>query len=104
MSKEEIYLNIKRKYLNLSDELKKNMEKFFQDFTFWGNLDYQNNNFEEIVNQTNFLKDNLEELSSLYESLNDYKSKKILLDIISNYYYYDFETLKQVMENFGFVI
>ena len=85
MSKEEVYLNIKNRYLGLNEELKGNIETFINRFSFWGNLDYINNNFEEIEIIVNFLKNNLTDLLVLYQNLKDYKSRKILLAIIRNY-------------------
>ena len=99
MSKEEVYLNIKNRYLGLNEELKGNIETFINRFSFWGNLDYINNNFEEIEIIVNFLKNNLTDLLVLYQNLKDYKSRKILLAIIRNYYYYDFVMLNEVRDN-----
>ena len=55
MSKEEVYLNIKNRYLGLNEELKGNIETFINRFSFWGNLDYINNNFEEMKFSLYFL-------------------------------------------------
>lgn len=98
LNKDDIYSNIKNKYLSLSNELKNNIENFINNFDFWGKLDYKNNNYEEIINRCNFLKDNTNNLIILYQKLNDYKSKKILLSIIKNLYLYDFNLLNEVRE------
>ena len=88
MSKEEVYLNIKNRYLSLNEELRSNIETFLNSFNYWGKLDYINNDFEEINNVVNLLKNNLTDLLVLYQNLKDYKSRKILLAIIRNYYYF----------------
>ena len=98
MSKEEVYLNIKNRYLSLNEELRSNIETFLNSFNYWGKLDYINNNFEEINNVVNLLKNNLTDLVVLYQNLKDYKSKKILLALIRNYYYYDFTMLHEVID------
>ena len=98
MSKEEVYLNIKNRYLSLNEELRGNIETFLNSFSFWGKLDHINNNFEEISNVVNFLKNNLTDLVVLYQNLKDYKSKKTLLAILRNYYYYDFTMLNEVID------
>ena len=98
MSKEEIFLNIKNRYLALNEELRNNIETFLNSFSFWGKLEYLNNDFTEIKNVTEFLNNNLTDLVILYQNLKDYKSKKILLAILRNYYYYDFTMLHEVMD------
>ena len=98
MSKEEVYLNIKNRYLSLNEELRGNIETFLNSFNYWGKLDYINNDYEEINNIVNLLKDNLTDLVVLYQNLKDYKSKKILLAILRNYYYYDFTMLHEVID------
>ena len=98
MSKEEVYLNIKNRYLGLNEELRGNIETFLNSFNYWGKLDYINNDFEEIEMIVNFLKNNLTDLVVFYQNLKDYKSKKILLAILRNYYYYDFTMLNEVVD------
>ena len=78
MKKEDIYLNIKKKFLSLNKDLRSNIETFLNNFTFWGKLDTNNNIYDELINVSSFLKNNLNELVSLYQNLHDYKSKKIL--------------------------
>ncbi len=99
MKKEDIYLNIKKKFLSLNKDLRSNIETFLNNFTFWGKLDTNNNIYDELINVSSFLKNNLNELVSLYQNLHDYKSKKILLAILKNYYYYDFTLLKEVKDD-----
>lgn len=98
MSKEEIFLNIKNRYLALNEELRNNIETFLNSFSFWGKLEYLNNDFTEIKNVTELLNNNLTDLVILYQNLKDYKSKKILLAILRNYYYYDFTMLHEVID------
>ena len=76
MSKEEVYLNIKNRYLSLNEELRGNIETFLNSFNYWGKLDYINNDFEEIKMVVNLLKNNLTDLVVLYQNLKDYKSKR----------------------------
>lgn len=97
MSKEEV-LNIKNRYLGLNEELRGNIETFLNSFNYWGKSDYINNDFEEINNVVNLLKNNLTDLVVLYQNLKDYKSRKILFAIIRNYYHYDFTLLHEVRD------
>ena len=81
MSKEEVYLNIKNRYLSLSEELRGNIETFLNCFNYWGKLDYINNEFEEIEMIVNLLKNNLTDLLVLYQNLKDYKSRKDIIKL-----------------------
>ncbi len=99
LDKQEIFDNIKERYLSLNNSLQEGLETFFQQFSFWGKLDRKKNLYEEIQNRATFLKEKKEDLEWLYQSLQDYRSKKILLAILKNYYYYDFSLLGSVREN-----
>ncbi len=98
-TKEELFNHIKDKYMNLPKETKLAIEKFLNDYDYWGKLSYQDNIFEEIENKVDTFYNHLEALTFLYENLNDYRSKKLLFSILYNWYDYDFENLKSLMDN-----
>lgn len=95
----EIFEHIKKNYLNLNPETKKGIEKFLNDFNYWGSLKESENNFEEIALKAKALKDHYQDYQKLYEELEDYRSKLVLLAIINNWYNYDFQTLSKAKEN-----
>ena len=98
-STQEIFNHIKNLYVNLNPETKKGIEKFLNDFNYWGLLKEEEDNFEEIEKKAKVLKENYKEYQKLYESLEDYRSKLVLLATINNWYNYDFKTLSKVIEN-----
>ena len=98
-STQEIFNHIKNLYVNLNPETKKGIEKFLNDFNYWGLLKEEEDNFEEIEKKAKALKENYKEYQKLYESLEDYRSKLVLLATINNWYNYDFKTLSKVIEN-----
>lgn len=98
-TKEDIFKHIKEKYLSLPLDIKKSLEKFLSDFNYWGKLNFENEEYEEIWKKTDTFYSHLEDLKHLYEKLEDYRSKKLLFGILYNWYDYDFETLKSLMDN-----
>lgn len=96
--KEEIFNHMKEKYLALSYETKKSIEKFLNDFGYWGKLDFENNEWEQLENKANTFYNHLKDLESFYHKLGDYRSKKLLFGILYNWYDYDFNTLKDLMD------
>lgn len=98
-SEDEIFNHIKNKYLGLSPEIKDSLEKFLNNFNYWGKLDYKSDNFEEIKNRSYYLKKQLDLFIWLYDKLEDYRSKKLLFGILYNWYDYNFDVLKELMDN-----
>ena len=98
-SEKEIFNHIKNLYLNLNPETKKGIEKFLNDFNYWGTLKESENNFEEIIKKAQCLKRDYREYQTLYENLEDYRSKLILFSVLNNWYNYDFKTLAKAKEN-----
>ena len=90
--KEHIYEKLKTVPL----ETKENMNAFFKNFPFWGTFDNDENNLIKQV--SSFLKDNVVSLKEFYQSLGDYRSKKVFYAIVNNWYNYDFLTLEEVSD------
>lgn len=99
MSTNEIYINIKNSFLSIPQETQNAIEKFFNEFNFWGSIDIQNNNFPALKEKAYTLKNNIKEFANLYNSFNDYKSKKLLYAILNNWFCYDFITLNTCLNN-----
>ena len=97
--KEELFLKIKNSYNNLSKEIKNSLENYFYTFDYWGKLNETHGIYEEIQKRTNSLYHHIKDFVWLYEHLQDYRSKKVLLAILTNYYKYDFTTLHECREN-----
>lgn len=99
MNTEEIYENIKTNYMKVHPDTRKSIEKFVNDFKYWGELDSNNNVFNLLYEKAISLHDHVNDYVWLYEKLNDYRSKKLLFGILNNWYKYDFITLKECYDN-----
>ena len=97
-SEEEIFQHIKDKFLNTPVDIIESIEKFLNTFKYWGDLDYKNENFEELKNRTNALKNHLNDFIWLYTNLKDYRSKQILYSILNYWYNMDFNPLDKSFE------
>lgn len=97
-SEEDLYQHMKEKYDLLPNEIKDSMEHFLSDFGYWGKLDSKNGEYEEIRNKAISFHEHPEDFEWLYNRLNDYRSKKLLFGILYNWYDYDFNTLKELMD------
>lgn len=89
----ELFNEMKISYLNLSSELKRSFKDYFKNFSYWGKLDEDENEFDHINQKVDTFKNHLEDLVWLYENLEDYRSKQLLYAIINNWYQYDFVSL-----------
>lgn len=98
-TKIELYQKIKKQYENLTPELKKSLENYFSKFpSYWGKLKEELGEFEELYNRAESLKDHIDDYIWLYERLEDYRSKKLLLAILSNWYSFDIITTQTALE------
>ena len=95
---EELFLHMKERYISLPKEIKNSIETFFKQFPYWGNLNETENDFEEIQNKAQSFLEHLKDYEWLYNHLQDYRSKKLLFAILYNWYDYDFQTLKSLMD------
>lgn len=95
----EVYQKIKRRYELLPPELKKSLEDYFSKFPeYWGKLHEQTGEFEELYNRAKSLKEHIDDYIWLYEKLSDYRSKKLLLAILSNWYQFDINITQTALE------
>ena len=97
-SLEEIYNQIKNKYLSISLETQNSLETFLNNFNYWGILNKDQGIYEELYNRAISLKNHIDDYIWLYNKLEDYRSKKILFSILNNWYKFDFTNLNKVRE------
>ena len=95
---EEVYQEIKNNYLAIPVSIQDSLEDYFKKFSYWGKLDRKNGMYEELYLRAKSLKEHMNDYSILYNKLQDYRSKKILVAILSNWYQFDFNTLSTSME------
>lgn len=97
-SLEEIYHNIKKKFFEIDTTIQTSLEDYFSKFPYWGRINKETGNYEELYNRAKSLKEHLKDYIWLYEKLKDYRSKKILFAILNNWYQFDFNTLNTSRE------
>lgn len=97
-SLEDIYLKIKNKYLKVPVNIQNAIEDYFEKFPYWGRISRKEGIYEELYQRAKTLKEHGNDIIWLYEQLCDYRSKKLLLSILKNWYDFDFEVLKTSYE------
>ena len=94
----DIFNHIKEKFLLINTETQKSCQNFFNKFLYWGKLDITNNEFEFFHLKSQTLHKHIDEFIWLYDNLQDYQSKRILLAILDNWYNWNFTELSKVMD------
>ena len=95
----EIFINIKNSFNKVHPDTQKSIQKFLNDFKYWGTLDIEKNDYNEIYEKAKSFYEHIDDYIWLYNNLKDYTSKKLLYAILNNWYQYDFITLKECMNN-----
>lgn len=98
LSEKELYYRMRKSFDTIPNQTKINCMNFFNQFTYWGRLDIDNNNYEEIELKQETLYNHIDDFVWLYNHLCDYRSKKTLYSILSNWFRYDFITTYQTRE------
>lgn len=93
-----LYTHSLQKFKSCSIGMQKSFEKFFNQFPYWGKLDIQSENYEFIYLKAKTFKKHHKDYVWLYETLSDFKSKRILYSILNNFYNFNFEDLKTVKD------
>lgn len=89
LDKNKIYENINYYLDKIFVQTRFELEDYFES---------RKDECNEILNRTDILKNHIEDLVFLYNNLCDYRSKKLLLGILKNWYKFDFEILLQSNE------
>ncbi len=97
-SLENIYNEIKESYLNIPTNTQNSLEDFLDKFPYWGKLNIKNNEYESLFNRAKSIKEHINDYIWLYNHLFDYRSKKLLLAILRNWYKFDSLTLSSSLE------
>lgn len=95
----ELYYRIRIAYDLLPEGTRKSLADFFNKFGYWGKLDPANRIYEEIELKAQALYEHIADFAQIYERLNDYRSKKTLYAVLSNWFRYDFTTSAEAKEN-----
>ena len=98
LSEQELYHQIRTSFEQVPENIRNNMMKFFNQFLYWGRIDVESSDYEEIELKAKELKEHVDDFEELYLNLEDYRSKKLLYAILNNWVHYDFDALKEVAE------
>lgn len=99
LTRQEIFKNIKSSFDKISEQTKLSLEDYFNRFNYWGKLDLNSQNYEQLMNKAASFSDHIKDYEWLYNKLKDYRSKKLLFAIMNNWYKYDFITLSSSHES-----
>lgn len=94
----ELYLKIKSSFDALPAATKKSLATFFSQYGYWGGLDPAGGVYEEIELKAAALSRHIDDFEWLYGRLADFRSKKVLFSVLSNWYRYDFDSPAQSKE------
>lgn len=98
LSRDETFSYIRGAFSTIPEETKESLANYFHQFNYWGNLDLEKRDYEELSLRAQSLHDHIEDFVWLYDHLGDYRSKLLLYAIMNNWFQYDFETLKKVQD------
>lgn len=79
-------------FRQLSQANQKVLEDYFDTYSFWGTLHDSRADYDFMNRKARSLHEHLKEYIWLYDSLQDYRSKAVLLGVLSNWLYYTFMT------------
>ena len=97
-SEYEIYVNILSSFKKVPTVTQNSLEKFLNKFKYWGDFNIAQNNYEVFYLRTKMLTERLQDWVSLYNKLEDFRSKYLLFAILNNIYNFDFVELKNSTE------
>ena len=98
LSEMELYHEMRSNFEQVPLITQKSIINFFKQFPYWGEIDVESKNYEEIELKAQELKEHTNDFEELYLNLEDYRSKKLLYAILNNWVHYDFATLNEVIE------
>lgn len=90
---DKILSRIKRAFQKLPVAHQANLSNYVNTFTFWGSLHPQQHDYQLLKNKAKAFHEHWEDYLWLYERLEDYRSRFLLLAILKNSFQFDFEGL-----------
>lgn len=98
LDEKELYYRMRRSFDAVPESAKRGLMNFFSQYPYWGKLDIDQGEYEEIALKQQALSGHMDDFAWLYDRLADYRSKKTLYAILSNWYRYDFTATAQAKE------
>jgi FkbM family methyltransferase len=99
LSYDQILAHIIQLYTSLSDEMHGIINRHYNgNPDFWGTLDAQAGDFNAFENKAKTLHEHWKDIFWLYSQLGDYRSKAVLLAVVSNWFSFDTNLLGDVRD------
>ena len=98
LDEKELYYRMRKSFDAVPEPAKRGLMTFFSQYPYWGKLDIDRGDYEEIALKQQALSQHMDDFAWLYGRLGDYRSKKTLYAILSNWYRYDFISTAQAKE------
>ena len=98
LSEEELFNHILKQYKYLPTKMQMIHKNYFDRFQFWGRIDLDNQNYEYFELKAKDISNNLDSILWLYNRLNDYSSKRLLLAILDNWVNYNVDLLSSTID------
>ena len=94
----QLFEHILNNYKWLPVEMQRIYKNYFDKFNYWGTIDLENRNYEYFELKAKDIINNLEQIEWLYEKLQDYSSKRLLVAILDNWINYNVDLLKTTID------
>lgn len=90
VDKDRILLNAKKDLMLQSADYVKRINAYYHKFNYlWGDMDIFNDVWDVLESRVNSLTEHWEDLEWLYSKLEDYRSKFVLLSMLSSWIHFD---------------
>ena len=94
----QLFEHILNNYKWLPVEMQRIYQNYFVKFNYWGTIDLENNNYEYFELKAKDIINNLQDIEWLYNKLQDYSSKRLLVAILDNWINYNVDLLKSTID------
>ena len=93
MSFDEVFKHIKGTFLKQNIGSQKGLESYLSTYPYWGSLSIKDKDYDSFKKRTTSLKEHINDYRWLYNNLNDYRSKLVLLGVLNNWFDFDYNTI-----------
>lgn len=98
LDEKELYHRMRARFDAVPEGTRRGLAAYFDQYPYWGRLDPDGGVYEQIERKQQTLTLHMDDFVWLYGRLGDYRSKKALYAIVSNWYRYDFTAAAQAKE------
>lgn len=88
-SEEELFEGMKTAFLSLPPASARSLERFFNAYGYWGRLDAEAGDFEELRLKANVLHSHIDDFEWVYGLLSDFRSRRTLTAVLANWLRFD---------------